>query len=203
MAKLYFVRHALSEDNVKAVFSGSKSDPHLTTAGREQAMAVGAYLTEVTFTNAFVSPQKRALETLELILAAQKQPIEFEVTPKLKEISFGEWDGVEIATKKDHPQRNNLRNNPQYYDPSEFSGESYEELIIRGMEFLQTLTYTSDATYLIVSHGVFLTSLLQILRGRELPQVRQEGLIENASVTVFETDGMHFECQKWNQTVYK
>lgn len=202
MTKLYFVRHGLTVNNTKHVFNGANANPELLPTGREQARKVGAYLQQIPFTAAYASPQIRALETAELILNENQYPTpSIQQDPLLKEIDFGAWDEVSIDQLANHPELENLRHHPEKYNPSEFGGESYAAVISRGQQFMESLPY-EEGHYLIVGHGVTLTTLLQTLRQKEIAQIREDGLLDNTSITTFETvDGQSFELIDWNYCI--
>lgn len=204
MTKLYFVRHGLTANNAKHAFNGSYSDHGLLPEGQQQASELGKFLQETHFEKTYVSPQKRAIETAQFILKEnQLSSKELVTDTRLKEINFGQWDGVSIDSKEGHPQLHNLRHYPEQYDPSEFAGESYPKLIQRGTSFIQQLDYTANTNYLIVSHGVTLTTLLQVLKGKELAKIREDGLLANTSLSVLETtDGQQFQEKLWNYITY-
>ncbi len=203
MIKLYFVRHGFTNNNALHAFNGSRSDHGLLPEGRAQATQLGGYLKDTNFLQAYASPLQRAVETAELILQENHQPPKLMTNSLLKELDFGEWDGLPIAAKQNHPQFKNLKEYPEKYDPSEFFGESYPELIARGQKFMQQLDYTQAGNYLIVGHGAMLVTLLQTLSQKALHQVREEGILDNASLSIFTTiDGATFERRLWNFTLY-
>jgi len=203
MTRLYFVRHGLTTNNLKNAFNGSHSNPELLPEGREQARRLGQHLAEIPFTKAYVSPQLRAVETAQLILAENKHPQPtFIQDDRLKEIDFGQWDGVAIASKEQDEQYLNLKQYPHLYDPSSFGGESYYDLKKRGEQFIASLDYTTDEDVLVVAHGVTLITILQTLANKEIHQIRENGLLSNASVSIVETtNGQTFNQLVWNQTV--
>lgn len=204
LTKLYFVRHGLTDNNKFRRFNGGGIESDLLDEGREQASKLGNYLKATSFHEIFVSPQRRAHQTLLGILECRESRfVPYKRTDLLKEIGFGEWEGQLISDKKSHNQLVNLTTYPEKYDPEEFGGENYGELLDRGFQFLAGLDYPVEKNYLIVGHGVMLTSLLSILKGKELYQVRDEGLLDNTSLTIFESkDGKTFNNIIWNFTKY-
>lgn len=200
MARLYFVRHGLTKNNTLHRFNGSHANASLLPEGRIQATRLGEVLAETPFTGVYTSPQLRALETAEEIIKVNANwQGEIIQDSLLKEIDFGEWDGELLEDKWNHPQLKNLQYYPEKYDPSEFHGESYLALIDRGKQFLTGLAYGKEENHLIVAHGVLLTTLGQILQQKEISRIREDGLLANASLTTFETDGENFELLAWNQ----
>ena len=204
MTKLYFVRHGLTDNNKAHRFNGRRSDPSLLSEGKKQAEELGNYLSEKKFSRLYVSPANRALETMEIILGVNQFTLaNIEKCSLLREIDFGIWDGTPVETKKDHVQFKNLMKAPDKYDPKKFEGENYFELLKRGQTFIQSLDYDNNEQYLIVGHGVMLTSLLQYLNGKEIHQFREQGLLANASLSIFDSgDGEKFNQNLWNFTDY-
>ena len=88
MAKLYFVRHGLTENNVNHCFNGGKTNVNLLPEGVEEARKLGRYLSDTSFSCGYVSPQKRAIETMNAIFSGTVT-----IREELREIGFGEWDG--------------------------------------------------------------------------------------------------------------
>ena len=66
---IYFVRHGLSEANVKKVFAGQKDDSLLVEEGRQQAKATAEEIKKrsIKIDKIVSSPSKRALETAQII----------------------------------------------------------------------------------------------------------------------------------------
>ena len=200
MATLYFVRHGVTENNRQQLFNGSRSNPGLMPEGIQQAKRLGAYLEEIDFASIYVSPTQRTIKTMQAILSEnQHSQLEIIISDDLKEMDFGDWDGTAIEAQKDHDQFDHLMHQPELYDPSGFAGESYQELLDRDLGFLQSLDYQGDKNYLIVGHGVMLSSLLAFLREQDLRKIRQKGLLKNTSLSIFSSeDGEAFQQKVWN-----
>lgn len=204
MTKLYFVRHGFTENNAKVAFNGSQSNHGLLPEGRQQATRLGDYLKETSFAKVYASPQIRALETAELIIAknecSEKKIIQ---DKRLKEIDFGQWDGVPVSQKMEEEQYKNYKLFPHKYDPRAFNGETYAAVVQRGKQFINQLEFSPNENLLIVSHGVLLMSLLKILTNKKISQIREDGLLDNASLSILETEnGNEFQQLLWNFTNY-
>lgn len=197
----YFIRHGATQNNQSHTFNGGGVDTPLTVTGQAEATALGQYLRRVTFTAAYVSPQQRAQTTARLVLAQNQQVTpDLQVTAGLREMNLGDWDGTPIAAHRNEPET------PAYFDhPAQFNGdrihaETYAQAAARGREVLQQIwhTHTSEATILVASHGLLLTSLLKTLRGTPLDEIRQDGLLATSSVTVMTTmNGSDFQVVDW------
>ncbi|EOH91687.1 histidine phosphatase family protein [Enterococcus pallens] len=200
MATLYFVRHGITENNRQQLFNGSRSNPDLTAEGIQQAKKLGKHLKEIDFATIYVSPTQRTIKTMQAILSEnQYSQLEIIISDTLKEMDFGDWDGTTIQAQRSHEQFDHLMNQPERYDPSGFDGESYQTLLDRGMTFLSSLDYQGEKNYLIVGHGVMLSSLLAYLKEPDLSKIRQEGLLKNTSLSIFSSaDGRTFQQEVWN-----
>jgi len=66
---IYFVRHGLTEANIKRIFAGQKDDSLLTDEGREQAKVAAKKIIKegIKIDKIYSSPLKRAYETAEII----------------------------------------------------------------------------------------------------------------------------------------
>ena len=89
--KIHLVRHGESTWNAVRRVQGNHGDVHLSELGRAQAAHLGARLRGMEFSSVFCSSTERARETA-LIALDDDYPIEFR--DDLREISFGEWEGL-------------------------------------------------------------------------------------------------------------
>lgn len=66
---IYFVRHGLSEANIKKVFAGQESDSPLVTKGKKQAKSTAKEIIKknIKISKIISSPLKRAYETAQII----------------------------------------------------------------------------------------------------------------------------------------
>lgn len=204
MATLYFVRHGVTKNNKIYCFNGSGSDPELLDEGKQQAARLGMWLSQVSFSAVYVSPATRAKQTAHEILHSNTfKRDEVQLDQRLKEISFGSWDGDLVERHEDHPEFKNYLNAPDRYDPASFGGESYQEVLDRGQTFIEQLDLAKEANILIVGHGVMLTTLLRSIVGTPLAQIRDEKLLDNASLTILSGQKVDdLTTEKWNFTAY-
>lgn len=106
---LFLVRHgrtALTE--ARRISGGNGADPELSEAGRADAESVADAIAQIGRTGSFAhlhspvvvvtSPMARTKQTAEAIAARIGASVE--VIEELREISFGEWDGLTIAEVK-------------------------------------------------------------------------------------------------------
>jgi probable phosphoglycerate mutase len=97
--RLFIVRHGATEYSRDRRFAGSRDMP-LTTEGRAQAEAVAQALAGAGIAAVYTSPLERARVCAELI--AKPHGVEPRVEPDVREMSFGEWEGLtrdELVTR--------------------------------------------------------------------------------------------------------
>lgn len=89
--QLYLLRHGEVETQYHRVFGG-RIDMGLSPAGHQQAAALAKYLKRMRFDAIYVSPLKRAQQTLApLIESYERQATTME---NLSECHFGDWTGL-------------------------------------------------------------------------------------------------------------
>ncbi len=91
MPKLFLIRHGLTEWNKLNRFQGS-SDIELCKEGREQAVKISKRLENYNFEAIYASDLSRAYETA--LHIAKPHNITVNKVPELREINFGEWEGL-------------------------------------------------------------------------------------------------------------
>jgi broad specificity phosphatase PhoE len=95
-ADVFILRHGTTALNEEGRLVSSTDAP-LSEAGRLAAAETGRALRDVPFHSVLTSPARRALETVEAVLSARREPIEFSVEPLLAEVSFGRFEGLTRA----------------------------------------------------------------------------------------------------------
>ncbi len=206
MTTFYCVRHGKTEFNQQHIFQGGLADSPLLPEGQKTAALAGEYLSDVTFDRAFVSPQKRAQDTAEILLANHTGELtEFMTIENLREMEFGEWDGLPEANFEHLLEFQNLVHRPHLYNPTAFKGEDFETLITRLKEVFTTLAkdYPND-TILIVSHGLALQAILKHFDNIPLADLRSGDFLGNTSISVVQVDPTtgEFDLTLWNDTTH-
>ena len=90
--EIYVVRHGTCENSHTML---GQSDPPLTEEGLAQANLLAQGLAERGVERIVASPLRRAVQTAQAI--ADKAGVETEIDTRLKEISYGTWDGLSWA----------------------------------------------------------------------------------------------------------
>jgi probable phosphoglycerate mutase len=148
-----FVRHGVTSANKELRIQG-QSCWGLDEEGRLQAAALAAWYGPVA--RVVSSPLPRALETA----SAFGGPIE--VDDDLKEMGFGDWEGLTFEDLREDPLARRI-----YHDgedlPRGGSGESFGELVERLGRFLDR--FRPDPRTVVVSHGAAIRAVVSVVAG--------------------------------------
>lgn len=157
--KLYIIRHGETEWNVQKRLQGV-SDTNLNEKGIEMAKQTAEALKEIRFACCFTSPLKRAKDTAMYILRDRQVPVYEDA--RIREISFGEWEGRESALLPQDMLDNFFHHTEVYQAPK--GGEEIVQACARAKDFWKELTAREDLqdkTILITAHGCMVRALLQ------------------------------------------
>lgn len=160
---IYFVRHGKTESNEKGVYYGAL-DSSINSIGKGQGERLHEYLKNVNFTKAYVSPLKRAKETLALI-APNCKVVE---DARLKERSFGVFEGLTYEEiKKKFPDDHDLWiKNWESFQPEH--GESFRGFYDRVKEFILDIEKENEDDILVVTHGGVIRAMYCYILGENL-----------------------------------
>lgn len=203
--KLYFIRHGRTEWNEEGRFQGSNGDSPLLPASIHQLEKLGKHLATVPFDAAFASDLPRTVHTAQIILEQNQHPISLQETPALREWRLGRLEGRKIVELKAlYPEEMKaFRHNLAEFHHDIFGAESVEETTQRTGNFIKSLKDQSGEAILIVGHGANLTASIRSLLGYKPEELRKNGGLNNASVTILTTDDFeHFYLETWNDTSY-
>ncbi|MEP2943722.1 MAG: histidine phosphatase family protein [Hyphomicrobiales bacterium] len=149
---IYFIRHGQTDWNAEMRFQGQKDIP-LNDKGRGQAKRNGEALRGLISADDFdfvASPLGRTRETMEILRTAMSlEPNAYRMDDRLRELSFGEWEGrtvsdLEVNEVDDWAQRQADKWN---FQPP--NGESYHILTER----VRGWTLELDKPTVVVAHG--------------------------------------------------
>lgn len=188
--KLYIIRHGETQWNAQKRLQGA-SDTELNEKGIALAKATGEALKKVPFDCCFTSPLKRARDTARLILGNRQAPVYEDA--RIREISFGEWEGQESALLPSVMLDNFFHHTELYQAPK--GGESLQQLCARTREFWEELVRRGDLqekTILIASHGCAVRGILQnVYKAPSIKKFWHGCVPPNCSVNLVEIkDGM-------------
>lgn len=158
---IYLARHGQTEFNRENRFCGEADSP-LTATGIEEAHRNGRALRTHVGSHADLrlisSPLRRAVDTAQIIrteLGRADLPIETDV--RLREISFGAWEGLTVDEIKSRDAADWLRRIADRWDDPAPGGESYAMVAARVGAWLEE----ARGHLLVVTHG----AVDRILRG--------------------------------------
>lgn len=164
---LYIMRHGRTDWNERHKLQG-RTDIPLNTEGRRMAEEARKTYLDIPLDCCFSSPLVRARETAEIVLRGRDVPIETD--ERLREMSFGDYEGIENSFDDPECPINVLFLHPEAYTASVGGAETFEELFRRTGSFLQEVAFPLVAEgkrLLIVGHGAMNLSIIG--RIRKLP----------------------------------
>jgi broad specificity phosphatase PhoE len=190
---LYYIRHGETDWNAGRRLQGQADTP-LNAAGEAQAQRCGKILRKLLTLRGQAaaeldyvsSPLSRARVTMELIRRElELDPAGYRLDPRLIEMSFGAWDGLDFAQLQ---AREAAALAARQQDPWRFvppGGESYEQLLPRIRDWHSGLTRDT-----VVSAHLCTARALLVHLGLEKETAAPRGRIEHAVVYVFDHNGM-------------
>lgn len=161
---LYIIRHGLTDWNLKYKVQGQTDIP-LNEQGIEMAKKAAIEYKNVHFDVCFCSPLIRAKLTADILLEGRDIPIIYD--DRLKEMSFGEYEGVENCFEKDGTMIQKFFRDPANY-VADRGAESFDELFGRTGEFLKEMVeprLAKGEDVLIVGHGAMNSSIVSQRKG--------------------------------------
>ena len=204
--KLYFVRHGRTVWNLEGRFQGAGGDSPLLPESIDTLKKLGQYLKDISFDKIYSSDLLRAVKSAEIIQSQLTNPCPLESVPDLREWHLGKLEGLKIATLNAiYPQQiQAFRTNLAKFDTTMFEAESLYSTIQRTTQFIKSLKDSKTEQLLLVGHGANLTASIRTLLGYNEALLRKNGGLDNASLTILETDDFKkFTLKKWNDTSYQ
>ena len=158
MTRLIVVRHGQTLWNLERKYQGH-SDIALTDKGIKQAEAVAARLAEEKIDAVYASDLSRAFKTAACI--ADKHGLTVQVVPALREIKFGDWEG--LTYEQISEQWPGLLGK-LWTTPDELQipgGESFQQLKERAYTAIEKIVAAHpDQTVIVVAHGGTIGTIL-------------------------------------------
>jgi broad specificity phosphatase PhoE len=164
---IYYIRHGETAWNAEGRFQGAQDIP-LNELGRTQAVAAGGILADLMARNGhaasalpFVaSPLGRARSTMELVRGAlQLPPGEYAIDARLREIGYGQWEGLTLPEMAQHDAATFAARSVDKWGVAAPSGESYASVTLRMREWFDSLAGNT----VTVAHGGTMRALMVAL----------------------------------------
>ena len=162
MTTFFLVRHGETEWNVERRIQGWSDSP-LTPVGRAQAEVHGRLLATHGIDRVLASPLGRTKQTVAPIVRETK--VEAAYDPRLREGCMGEWSGrpsQEIQSSYAEQWQARL-DDPEGYRPP--NGENRFDVKRRVAPLLEELNNAPHDQIVLVSHGITIRVLLELLLG--------------------------------------
>ena len=179
--ELYVIRHGQTSWNVERRLQG-QTDTLLDEEGIRLARLTGYAMRFIHFDRCISSPLKRALDTAGYVIGSRKIPLETD--SRLKEISFGVWEGLS-ARNRQFPSPGagfaDFFGDPAHYEAPE-NGEDFYQLSERMKDFLNSLDGKRNETVLVSTHGTAMRALLGIVGCHEIKDFWYRKVPENCAV---------------------
>lgn len=183
MVKLILVRHALTVDNQKSRLSGH-IDSSISEEGREQIDKITNYLKDFDIDKIYTTTSSRTKDTVKKL--SELKFIEIIEKESLKEISFGDFEGLtfdEIKDKYPKEFQDMIEKGYEYkYPNGESLIDSYNRVCI---ELDNIISNNDNRTILICSHGGTIRNIITYLISNSY-KYHWNFKIDNGSVTILE-----------------
>ena len=183
MVKLILVRHALTVDNQKSRLSGH-IDSSISEEGKEKIDKITNYLNDFDIDKIYTTTSSRTKDTVKKL--SELKSIEIIEKESLKEISFGDFEGLtfdEIKDKYPKEFQDMIEKGYEYkYPNGESLIDSYNRVCI---ELDNIISNNDDRTILICSHGGTIRNIITYLISNSY-KYHWNFKIDNGSVTILE-----------------
>ncbi len=182
--KLYLVRHGETDWNKAGRMQG-RIEVDLNLFGFKQAHLCAKRLKAIPFEMAYTSPQRRALQTAELIV--KHHDVYLDAHPALQEIHLGKWEGLTWSeVRRQH--RGLIDDMTKDRQTAKIhGGEAYEDVLKRAMSFLESVSKLPFEHVLVVSHGGLIKMVLSYVLGLPIEK-RGNFHLSNTGISVIEKD---------------
>lgn len=161
MTVFYFIRHGQTLGNTQGISQGTINTEiaYLNDYGKQQAQKLHDQF-DINFADRIIaSPLVRTQQTAEIVNQTANLPIELD--DRIKEISYGDWDGTKKSELKQQfpdlfsPISDDVV--PEYYKTAH--GESFLDVETRVSDFMLDMAAKyPDEKIIVVSHGFTIRS---------------------------------------------
>ncbi len=186
MNTLLFIRHA--ETDLAGRFCG-QSDPPVNERGLRQIENLLKKLSSESFNAVYTSDLTRAFATADAIATAKElSPV---TVPELREIGFGEWEGLSWQEIESHDQAYARRWSDGYPELPAPGGERFDAFQSRVLTAVERLlAVPSQRSAVVVTHGGVMQVVLRTLCGVD-EQEAWERTREYCGSFLYQPGGLH------------
>ncbi len=203
MKKIMLIRHPEIEDAKQLKYFGI-TDVALSEQGYKQAERLAEFLSNKQVKTVYSSHLHRAKHTAQLV--ADKLNLPLNVTPELREVNFGRWEGNSYQEMIDNDEglyQAWLGMSPEFRFPEgESLGEFYQRVTKEYERILADNNDTQDGELIvIVAHGGVIKLLLADLLGIEWGKVNSIKQ-DFGALNIIEHYDSHSILRQMNDTCY-
>jgi probable phosphoglycerate mutase len=179
--RLYFIRHAEAEGNVKRIFHGH-TDSDLTEKGHIQAQMLARNIKDLPVDKIYSSDLTRTMKTASYI--SKIKGLDIEIDRNLREINGGQWENMswnELPLK--WPEEYYLWENKPHLHTMP-GGETMKEFYVRLSSCIDNITRDNPGKNLcIVTHGAAIRALTCYIKYCDLKYLNSIVWVDNTSIT--------------------
>ncbi len=149
-AKIFLLRHGEIDTSYVGRFVG-QTDLALSVAGEFQARLWERELSAVPLKKIYCSDLMRSKDTAGIISGSRK--LDIQISPQLREINLGEWEGLQIGYVKIHfaeEWRMRGMDMEKYRPPG---GESFSDLASRVLPVFNGIVNNAKGNVLVIGHA--------------------------------------------------
>lgn len=184
MTRIYLIRHAEAEGNVKRLFQGH-IDADISQNGEKQLIRLAERFADIHLDALYASPLRRAYKTAQAVDSAQHLPI---ITDEgLMEINGGQWEGKPWAKLPElYPEENEAwENAPWNFAPK--GGEPMRHVYDRMWETVCRIAREHPGqTVGVTSHGCAIRNFLCRAHGWQIERLNDVSWCDNTAVSIVE-----------------
>ncbi len=189
---VYLIRHGATVVSGRDPFAGS-IDVELSDEGRTQAVQLGKRLASAPLAAIYCSPMGRTIETASLVGAPHG--LTPQTDPGLREINYGQWDGLDKAVVAEQFAENWAQWQEDPYGTAPGGGDSGASVLARALPALQQIVEQHRGqTVAVVAHKGTNRLLISSLLGLDVRRFRDRLDQHPAALNLLEVSP-HFQVR--------
>jgi phosphoserine phosphatase len=181
MRVVHLIRHGETNWNRERRAQGQQESV-LTETGRQQALQLKQRMENIVLDAVYVSSSQRTRQTAELAFAQRR--VDIEHCDLLREIHMGPWEGqlYDDIQKAEPEQFHSFWHAPEQFNLA--GAETFAQIQQRALQrFKHILESSAAGNIAIVSHGIWIKSLLCALEPRPLSRLWEPPAMHNCSLS--------------------
>jgi len=186
LRRLHLIRHGETDWNRDKRVQG-QADSRLTGLGRQQAARLAPVLLREPVSAVYCSSSLRTRQTAEILF--RDSDLRISPCDRLREIYLGPWEGrLQSEVRETHPEQFQ-----HFWErPDRFSlqgAETFQQVQQRALRRIHELLELPDTHIAVISHGVWIKTLLCAIERRHLGRFWDPPVMHNCAHSIVEVDG--------------